>query len=64
MTRLQRRALKVRLKSNVQFQKNELRKWEWMGSHLHMRRDRYFKTAFNNLKKELRLFQRLNARIR
>ncbi len=64
MTRLQRKALKLRLRSNLHFQKNEIKKWSWMASHLHLKRDRYFKTAFTNLKKEYRLFQRLNSKIR
>ncbi len=64
MTQQQKRALKLRLRSNLNFQKNEIKKWDWIGSHWHLRRDRYFKTAFSNLKREYRLFQRLNSKIR
>ncbi len=64
MTRIQKSALKTRLRTNLKFHKKELRKLVSMGSRLHLRSDRYFKAAFFDVKKGIRLFQRLNAKIK
>lgn len=64
MTKSQKSALKVRVRTNLKFQKKELRKLQAIGSRLHLRRDRIFKVAFTNVRKEVRLFQRINSKLR
>ncbi len=64
MNRIQKGALKARLRSNLKFQKKELRKLASVGSRMHLRSDRLFKTAFSNIRKEIRLFRRLNLKLK
>lgn len=64
MTQVQRNALKTRVRSSLKFHKKELRKLTSVGSRLHLRSDRLFKVAFGNIKKEIRLFQRLRSKIK
>lgn len=63
MTYQQKKVLKARLRCKLRFSKNELKKWKKMGSSLHMRGDKIFKVGFSNIRKEVRLFQRLNSKI-
>jgi hypothetical protein len=64
MTYLQKRALKRQVRNNVKYYKKQIKQWAKMGSTLHLRTDRIFKVGFNNIRKELRLFVRLNNKIR
>ena len=64
MTQAQKHALKARVRNNLKFQKKELRKLEVVGSRMHLRRDRLFKAAFSNVRKEIRLFRRINSKLR
>ncbi len=63
MTRTQRKMLKTRLRRGLKFHKDELKKWNRLGSLYHIRRDRLFKACFRNIKQEIRLYQRLNAKV-
>ena len=63
MTRIQRQILKNRVKKNLHFSKKELRHFEIIGSRYHLRQDRLFKAAASNLRREVRLFRRLNAKL-
>ena len=63
MTRSQRRALKVRVQSNLNFVKREFKRLESVGSRLHLKKDRIFKAAFHNIRKEIRLFRKLNSKL-
>ena len=63
MTRVQKKALKARVRTNLKFQKKELRKLSALGTRYHIRRDRFFKSAVSALKKEIRFYQRLNRKI-
>ena len=64
MTRTQRVALKARVRSNLKFQKKELQKLASVGSRMHIKRAGLFKAAWSNIRKEIRLFQRLNSRLK
>lgn len=64
MTRIQKRALKQRVRTSLHWRKQELRKLAGLGSRYHFRANRFFKQAVSNLKKEIRLFNRLNVGIR
>lgn len=64
MTRVQKQALKQRARTNVQWRKQELRKLEGLGSRYHFRHNRFFKQAVKNLRKEIRLYNRLGIGIR
>lgn len=64
MTRVQRRAFKQRVRTNIQWRKQELRKLEGFGSRYHFRSNRFFKQAVKNLRKEIRLYNRLGIGIR
>lgn len=61
MTRVQKRALKQRVRSNIQWRKLELRKLEGVGTRYHFRHNRFFRQAVTNLKKEIRLYNRLGS---
>ena len=63
MTSIQKKALKVRVRTNLKFQKNELKKLNYLGSRYHMKRDRWFKAAFSNVRKEVRTFKRINSHL-
>lgn len=64
MTRGQRRVLKQRVRTNIQWRKQELRKLVGLGTRYHFRTNQYFKQAVSNLKKEIRLFNRLSHGIK
>ena len=64
MTRVQKRALKQRVRTNIQWRKMELRKLEGLGSRFHFRTNRFFKQALGNLKREIRLYNRLGHGIK
>jgi hypothetical protein len=64
MTRVQKRALKQRVRTNIHWRKQELRKLEGLGTRYHFRSNRFFKQAVGNLKKEIRLFNRLGSGIK
>ena len=64
MTRIQRNALKVRVSKNLKFQKKEYRKLQSLSSRLHLRHDRLFKAAFSNVRKEIRLFRKINSKLK
>jgi len=63
MTRIQKKALKQRVRSNLKFHKEEYKKLVSLGSRYHLKRDRIFKVAFSNIRKEIRLFRRLNSKL-
>jgi hypothetical protein len=63
MTKIQKNALKARVRKNLKFQKSELKKLSVVGSRYHLKRDRWFKAAFTNIRKEVRLFRRINAKL-
>ena len=64
MTRVQKNALKARVRKNLKFQKKELRNLKSVGSRLHLRSDRLFKAAFSNIRKEIRLFQKISNKLK
>ena len=64
MTRVQKKALKQRVRSIIHWQKSELRKLVGVGGRYHFRANRFFKQAVTNLKKEIRLYNRLNLGIK
>ena len=64
MTSIQKKALKRRMLFNVRLRKLELRKLEGTGSRFHFRSNRFFKQALSNLKKEIRLYNRLGSGLR
>lgn len=64
MTRVQKKALKQRVHTNIQWRRQELRKLEGVGSRYHFRTNKFFKRAVGNLKKEIRLYNRLGSGIK
>ena len=64
MTKIQKKVLKARVSQGLRFRKQELKKLNSIGSRLHMRHDRLFKTAFTNVRKEVRLFKRINSKLK
>lgn len=64
MTRSQKKALKLRVRSNISWRKMELRKLVGAGQRYHFRANRFFKQAVSNLKREIRLYNRLNLGIK
>lgn len=64
MTKVQKSALKARVRNNLRFQKQEYKKLQSVASRLHLRRDRLFKAAFSNIRKEIRLFRRINSKLK
>lgn len=64
MTPVQKRALKKAVRTNVSWRKQSLRKLEGIASRYHFRTNRFFKQAVGNLKKEIRLYNRLGSGIR
>jgi len=64
MTPVQKRALKQAVRTNLKWRKQELRKLEGIGTRFHFRTNRFFKQAVGNLKKEIRLYNRLGHGIR
>jgi len=64
MTRVQKKALKQRVRSNIAWRKQELRKLVGTGGRYHFRTNRFFKQAVANLKKEIRLYNRLSHGIK
>ena len=64
MTSIQKKTLKQRMRSNVQWRKQELRKLEGASYRLHFRGNRFFKQALSNLKKEIRLYNRLGSGVK
>lgn len=64
MTRVQKKALKQRVRSCIRWRKQELRQLVGLGSRYHFRTNRFFKLAMSNLKKEIRLYNRLGSAIR
>jgi len=64
MTRTQRKALRTRVVSNLKFQRKEFKKLNSLGSRYHLKQDRVFKVAFSTIKKDIRLYRRLNSRIK
>jgi hypothetical protein len=63
MTPSQRRALKREVRLNLRWRRQELRKLEGLGSRYHFRANRFFKQAVGNLRKEIRLYNRLSSGI-
>ena len=49
----------MRVRANIRFRKTELRKLSGLGYRFHFRSNRFFKQAVSNLKKEIRLYNRL-----
>jgi hypothetical protein len=64
MTSAQKKILRQRVRTNVSIRKQELKKLLGAGTRFHLRADRLFKVACSNLKKEIRLYQRLGSKIR
>ena len=64
MTLIQKRALKKAVRTNVSWRKHELRKLEGIASRYHFRANRFFKQAVGNLRKEIRLYNRLGSGIK
>lgn len=64
MTPVQKKTLKRLVRSNIKWRKHELRKMEGFGNRLHFRTNRFFKQAVGNLKKEIRLYNRLGLGIK
>jgi hypothetical protein len=64
MTPIQKRALKREVGLNLRWRKQELRKLVGLGGRYHFRANRFFKVAVGNLKKEIRLYNRLGSGIR
>ena len=64
MTAVQKRAFKQLVRTNIKWRKQELRKLAVAGSRYHFRTNRFFKQAVGNLKKEIRLYNRLGLGIR
>jgi len=63
MSRVQRKALKQRVRSNLKFRKAELKRITGAASRHHFKRDRYYKAATSELRKEIRFYARLSKRI-
>lgn len=63
MTPIQRRTLKQEVGLNLRWRKHELRKLKGLGVRFHFRTNRYFKQAVGNLRKEIRLYNRLSSGI-
>lgn len=63
MTKSVKKVLKAHLRKNLKFAKIEFRKMNALGSRYHIRRDRVFKAAVSNIRKEIRLFSRLNKKL-
>lgn len=63
MTPVQKKALKKLVRSNIKWRKQELRKLTGAGTRYHFRTNQFFKQAIGNLKKEIRLYNRLSAGI-
>jgi len=64
MNPIQKRALKRRFRSGVKMRKVELRKLTGAASRFHFKGNRFFKSALSNVKKEIRLYNRLGLKIR
>ncbi len=64
MTRVQKNALKTRVRSNLKFQKKELRKMASVASRQHLRSNRLFKAAFSNIRKEIRLLRSIVSKLK
>ena len=64
MNKVQKKALKARVKQNLKFQKNEYKKLKSIASRLGMRSDKLFKTAFSQVRKDITLYKRINKKIR
>ena len=60
----QRRVLKRRFRTNVRFRKAELKRLTGVASRFHMKKDRCYKAALSNIKKEIRFYNRLGLRVR
>ena len=63
MKRTVKKALKARVKNSLKHAKREFKMLNALGSRYHLRRDRVFKAAFSNIRKEIRLFARLNKKL-
>lgn len=64
MTTIQKRALKKAVRTNVHWRRQELRKLDGIASRYHFRTNRFFKQAVGNLKREIRLYNRLGSGIK
>ena len=64
MTRTQKKAFKKKLRSSIKQQQKQLKSLVSAGSRLHIGRERFFRQATSELKKEIRFFQRLNKRVK
>lgn len=64
MTRVQKRAFKQRVRTNIHWRRMELRKLVGLGARYHFRSNKFFKQAVGNLKKEIRLYNRLGSGIK
>lgn len=60
----QKRALRRRFRSNVRFRKAELKRLTGVASRFHIRGNRAYKAALSNIKKEIRLYNRLGSWVR
>ena len=63
MNIVQKKALRQRVRTNLQIRKGELKKLVGAGSRFHFRTDRAYKVALSNLRKEIRFYQRLCKKI-
>jgi hypothetical protein len=64
MTTVQKRAFKRHVRMNIKWRRQELRKLAQAGNRYHFLTNRFFKQAVGNLKKEIRLYNRLGSGIR
>lgn len=63
MTKIQKKAFRMRVRTNLKLRKSELKKLVGIGARFHFRSDRVYKVACSNLKKEIRWYQRLGRKI-
>lgn len=63
MNRVQKKALKLRVRSGLKARKVELKKLIGASSRFHFKSDRAYKVACSSLKKEIRFYSRLWKRI-
>jgi len=64
MSTTQKKALRRRFRMNVRFRKAELRRLTGVASRLHITRNRAYRAALSNIKKEIRLYDRLGSWVR
>ena len=64
MTRVQKSALKQRVRQNLKFYQQELKKFNTVASRHKIKREPLFQAAIGNVRKEITFFKRLSKKLK